>query len=66
MVNLLKDYSFIKVGAPAVPKGKKEVVYIIEILGNNIFTTNGNYKKEQLISVIETAAIEIYFNNSQN
>jgi hypothetical protein len=56
MKNLFqKDYSFIQVGMPVVPKGKNEVVYIIEILGDNIFTTNGSYKKEQLSSVIEIA-----------
>ncbi len=66
MVNLSKDYSFIKVGMPVVPSGKKEVVYIIEILGDNIFTTNGSYKKEQLSSVIEVAKIIEYFNNNKN
>jgi hypothetical protein len=66
MVNLSKDYSFIQVGMPVVPKGKKEVVYIIEILGDHIFTTNGSYKKEQLSSVIEVAKIFMYLNNHKN
>lgn len=66
MLNLSKDYSFIKVGTPVVAKGKKEVVYIIEIIGDNIFTTNGSYKKEQLSSVLEVAEIMKYFYNNQN
>jgi hypothetical protein len=66
MVNLFKDYSFIQVGSPAVPKGEKVVVYIIEILGENIITTGGSYYKEQLSSVIEIANIIEYLNNNQN
>ncbi len=66
MNNSTKDYSFIEVGNPAVPKGKKEVVYIIEILGDIIFTTNGSYKKEQLRSVIEVAKMVTYLDNNQN
>jgi hypothetical protein len=66
MVNITKDYSFIQIDSPVVPKGKKEVVYIIEILGDNIFTTNGSYKKEQLNSAIEVAKILMYFDNSKN
>jgi hypothetical protein len=66
MFNFNKDYSFIQIGMPVVPKGKKEVVYIIEILGDCIITTNGSYKKEQLNSVIEVAKIIDYFTNNKN
>lgn len=63
---LEKDYSFIQVGRPVVPRGKKEVVYIIEILSDNIITTNGSYKKEQFSSVIEIAGIIAYFDYNKN
>tara|TARA_R110002096_G_scaffold114977_4_gene249150 strand:- start:1961 stop:2164 length:204 start_codon:yes stop_codon:yes gene_type:complete len=63
---LEKDYSFIEVGSPVVPRGKREVVYIIEILGDNIITTNGSYKKEQLSSVIEIARIIYQLDNNKN
>lgn len=52
-----KDYTFIKVGFPVVPRGIKEVVYITEILGENIFTTNGCYKKEQLNSIVYVSTL---------
>jgi hypothetical protein len=66
MFNFNKDYSFIQIGIPVVPKGKKEVVYIIEILSDCIITTNGSYKKEQLSSVIEVAKIIEHFTNNKN
>lgn len=66
MFNFNKDYSFIQIGTPVVPKGIKEVVFIIEILGDCIITANGIFKKEQLSSVIEVAKILEYFTNNKN
>lgn len=66
MVNKMKDYSFIQVGKPAIPIGKKEVVYIVEILGDKVITTNGSYKKEQLSSIFEIAKLLKFIEGIQN
>lgn len=57
----IKDYSFIQVGSPVIPKGKREVVYIIEILNEKIITTNGTYQKENLNSVVHVATTLMCF-----
>jgi hypothetical protein len=65
-VNLSTDFSFIQVGRPVVVIGEKLIVYVIEILGDNILTTEGNYKKEQLVSVMDIAYLVEYIDDNQN
>ena len=66
MVNFSIDYSFIEVGKPVVVRGESIIAYVIEIFGETIITTGGNYKKEQLSSVIEVAKLIEYLIAHQN
>jgi hypothetical protein len=65
-VNLSTDFSFIEVGKPVAVLGKKIVVYVLEILGDIIITTEGTYKKEQLVSLVDIVCLVDYINNNQN
>jgi hypothetical protein len=65
-VNLSTDFSFIQLGIPVVVIGEKIVVDVIEILGDNIITTDGTYKKEQLVSLMDIVSLVDYVNNNQN
>jgi hypothetical protein len=65
-VNLSTDFSFIQQGIPVVVIGEKIVVDVIEILGDNIITTDGTYKKEQLVSLMDIVSLVDYVNNNQN
>lgn len=66
MTNLLKDYSFVRIGAPAVPRGLEEVVYIIDIDGDKILTTNGTYTREQLSSTVRIYECYLFLMEHKN